>query len=102
MGFDVIVCTGVNIIGLIVEVITVGCCKIIESCVGFIDGRCVVVVVGFDKVSIVFGQHTPGTNRLLKHNDCRKLPKFNSNCGQSLKSSQYLKKCIIHLRNFNS
>lgn len=37
------------------------------------------------------GQHTPGTKRLLKQRDWRKLLRLRSNCGQSLKSSQYLK-----------
>lgn len=36
------------------------------------------------------GQHTPGTNKLLKHRDCLRFPKLSSSCGQSLKSSQYL------------
>lgn len=38
-----------------------------------------------------FGQQTPGTKRLLKHNDCLRLPKLSRSWGQSLKSLQYLK-----------
>uniref|UniRef100_A0A1A9Z882 Uncharacterized protein n=1 Tax=Glossina pallidipes TaxID=7398 RepID=A0A1A9Z882_GLOPL len=34
------------------------------------------------------GQHTPGTNRLLKQSDSRKLLRFKSKAGQLLKSSQ--------------
>lgn len=47
---------------------------------------CTVVVgsISFERK----GQHTPGTNKLLKHKDCLRFPKFSSSCGQSLKSSQ--------------
>lgn len=34
------------------------------------------------------GQHTPGTNRLLKHSDSLKLLRLSNNAGQELKSSQ--------------
>lgn len=32
------------------------------------------------------GQQTPGTNRLLKHNDCLSLVRSSNNCGQLLRS----------------
>lgn len=36
----------------------------------------------------LFGQQTPGTNKLLKQRDSRRFLRFKSSCGQSLKSSQ--------------
>lgn len=67
-----------------------------------VGNRCGIFIVGGANVEDVEltdgaislndrGQQTPGTKRLLKHNDCRKLLRFSNNCGQSLKSSQYLK-----------
>lgn len=51
-----------------------------------------VVVVTYGCVGLEFlGQHTPGTNKLLKQSDCRNIPRLRSNCGQSLRSSQNLK-----------
>lgn len=37
---------------------------------------------------VFFGQHTPGTNRFLKHIDCLRWPKLSNSCGQLLRSSQ--------------
>lgn len=36
----------------------------------------------------LWGQHTPGTNRLLKQMDWRRLPRSSSSWGQLLRSSQ--------------
>lgn len=54
----------------------------------------VVVVVGTSESGIC-GQQTPGTKRLLKHKDCRRLAKFRSSCGQLLRSSQKLEKAEV-------
>lgn len=50
------------------------------------NGRWVVVI------ALVFsdiGQHTPGTNKLLKHSDSRKCVKSKSRLGQLLRSSHF-------------
>lgn len=56
-------------------------------------GLAVVITIGFSTADVdgtiaSFGQHTPGTNKSLKHSDSLKLIKFNKSCGQLLKSSQ--------------
>lgn len=56
-----------------------------------VDGLydCVTGLNGVGVVGLpVAGQHTPGTNKLLKHKDCRRLPKLSKSCGQSLRSLQ--------------
>lgn len=56
-----------------------------------VDGLydCVTGLRGVGVVGLlVAGQHTPGTNKLLKHKDCRRFPKLSKSCGQSLRSLQ--------------
>jgi hypothetical protein len=55
-----------------------------------LSGRCVVVVVA--KALSDAGQHTPGTNKLLKHSDSRRCVKSNKSAGQLLKSSHFPKR----------
>jgi hypothetical protein len=50
------------------------------------NGRCVVITV---LLFSVIGQQTPGTKRLLKHNDSLRCVKSKSNPGQLLRSSHF-------------
>lgn len=61
-----------------------------------VTGLWVVVLVVVEEATATsvfgsWGQQTPGTKRLLKHRDCRRLPKLRRSWGQLLRSSQYLK-----------
>lgn len=56
-----------------------------------LSGRCVVEVDAAAAFSDI-GQHTPGTNKLLKHSDSRRCVKSNKSAGQLLKSSHFPKR----------
>lgn len=51
------------------------------------SGRCVVSTVELSVAVEESGQQTPGTKRLLKQSDSRRLLRFKSKAGQALRSS---------------
>lgn len=99
VGGLLVLCTGLGLF-----VVSIRIAEGLFVVVGFCTGLCVVtgtryvglavvVKTGFSTADVdgtiaSFGQHTPGTNKSLKHSDSLKLIRFNKSCGQLLKSSQ--------------